>query len=211
MLRAHYAVATRPYPGEQENGDLVVALPPADATEDTAETMLFGLVDGAGHGPVAARTAAAARGELALHPSSSVVDALTTLHRVLAGTRGAVAGLARVDLAKNTVEYGGVGNIECRVLHPRQDPTRLISYNGLLGHTLPKPRTFSHSIAVGDMLVFHSDGVSGHWQPSQYPGLMLEAPAMVASLLLRDWGRHTDDATVLVVRFAEAAEEKMGA
>jgi hypothetical protein len=210
MLRAQYAVATRPFPGEQENGDLAVVLTPTDTSEDIAETMLFGLVDGAGHGPVAARTAAVAQNELALHPTSSVADALTAVHRALGGTRGAVAGLARVDLAKNTLEYGGVGNIECRVLHPGQDGSHLISYNGLLGHTLPTPRIFTHSIAVGDMLVFHSDGVSGHWQPSRYPGLALEAPAMVASLLLRDWGRRTDDATVLVVRFA-AAKEKVEA
>ena len=211
MLRARYAVATRPFPGEWENGDLVVVLTPIDTPEERAETMLFGLVDGAGHGPVAAQTAAAAQSELASHPSSSVSDALTAVHRALSGTRGAVAGLARVDLARGTLEYGGVGNIECRVLHPEQAGFHLISYNGLLGHTLPRPRTFNHSIAVGDMLVFHSDGVSGHWQPSRYPGLALEAPAMVASLLLRDWGRHTDDATVLVVRFAAAEEEKVGA
>jgi stage II sporulation SpoE-like protein len=210
MLYARYAVATRPFPGEQENGDLAVVVTPDDPAKACGETMLFGLVDGAGHGPVAAKTAAAAGSELALHPLRSVADALTSLHRVLGGTRGAVAGLARVDLANNTVEYGGVGNIECRVLHQGHDSTRFISYNGLLGHTLPTPRTFNYSIAVGDMLVFHSDGVSGHWQPSRYPGLLLEAPAVVASLLLRDWGRYTDDATVLVVRFAEA-EENVGA
>jgi hypothetical protein len=211
MLRAQYAVATRPFPGELENGDLAVVLTPTGIAEAAAETMLFGLVDGAGHGPVAARTAAAAQSELALHPTSSVAESLTAVHRALGGTRGAVAGLARVDLAKNTLEYGGVGNIDCRILHPGQDGSHLVSYNGLLGHTLPTPRTFTHSIAVGDMLVFHTDGVSGHWQPSRYPGLALEAPAMVASLLLRDWGRRTDDATVLVVRFAAAAKEKVEA
>ncbi|MGH2387358.1 MAG: SpoIIE family protein phosphatase, partial [Chloroflexota bacterium] len=133
------------------------------------------------------------------------------IHHSLTGTRGAVAGLARVDLAKGTIEYGGVGNIEGRILHPDRNGSHLMSYNGLLGHTLSRPRTFSHSIAGGDLLVLHSDGVSGRWQTSQYPGLLAEAPAMVAAVLMRDWGRQTDDATVLVVRFDEAAERRMGA
>jgi stage II sporulation SpoE-like protein len=211
MLRARYAIATRPFPGEVENGDLALVLPSADAEQEHAETMLFGLIDGAGHGRDAAHAADLGQRRLADRPITFVADALTAVHQALTGTRGAVAGLAIIDLVERTLEYGGVGNIECRILHANRNRSNLISYNGLLGHTFPRPRTFSHSLAEGDMLVLHSDGVSGHWHSDQYPGLEAEAPAMVASILLRDWGRLTDDATVLVVRFAGAAEEGFGA
>jgi serine/threonine protein phosphatase PrpC len=209
MLRARYAIATRPFPGELENGDLALVLPETEAAQASAKSMLFGLIDGAGHGPVAAQVAALARSELTHRVPTTLEDALKAVHLVLAGTRGAVAGLARVDLVGGTLEYSGVGNIECRILHSDRNGSSLISYNGLLGHTFPGLRTFNHAITAGDMLILHSDGVSGHWQTSRYPGLSAEVPSMVASVLMRDWGRATDDATVLVVRFDGVGEERL--
>ncbi len=210
MLRAHYAIATRPFPGELENGDLALVLPESEAARTEAKTMLFGLIDGAGHGPAAAHAAALAHGALNRPVPTPLPEALKAVHMALAGTRGAVAGLAQVDLEGGTLEYSGVGNIECRILHSDRNGSSLMSYNGLLGHTFPGLRTFTHAIALGDMLVLHSDGISGHWQTSCYPGLTAEAPSMVASLLMRDWGRATDDATIVVVRFDGVAEEILG-
>ena len=45
----------------------------------------------------------------------------------------------------------------------------------------------------------HSDGISTHWDPGQYPGLIARHPAVIATVLFRDFGRGNDDATVVVL------------
>jgi hypothetical protein len=35
---------------------------------------------------------------------------------------------------------------------------------------------------------------------SDYPGLLQRSPQLLAGILMRDYGRETDDATVLVAR-----------
>jgi hypothetical protein len=46
----------------------------------------------------------------------------------------------------------------------------------------------------------HSDGIKTRWDISQYPGLALLYPALVAAVLYRDFNRASDDTTVLVCR-----------
>jgi serine/threonine protein phosphatase PrpC len=50
------------------------------------------------------------------------------------------------------------------------------------------------------LLIMHSDGVSNRWSLDAHEGLIGRHPAVVAAVLLRDFGRGRDDATVLVVR-----------
>jgi hypothetical protein len=182
-----------------ESGDraLVIAVEP---TTGSSPRLLVALVDGAGHGPPAAVAADTAERYLREHPAEEIGHALGGLHAVLRGTRGAVAAMAHLDLGAGTLAYGGVGNVEGRLLRKDGGGARLISYRGLLGATLPRVRTFLHPLAAGDLLVLHSDGVSAFWTPTSYPGLHAEPPGVVASIVLRDWGRQTDDATVLALR-----------
>jgi len=46
----------------------------------------------------------------------------------------------------------------------------------------------------------HSDGLQGRWSFDPYPGLAERHPAIVASVLYRDFCRGHDDVTVCVVR-----------
>jgi hypothetical protein len=48
----------------------------------------------------------------------------------------------------------------------------------------------------------HSDGVSGRWDLTRYPGLSFRDPSVVAGVLYRDFSRQRDDALVVVVRAA---------
>jgi len=45
-----------------------------------------------------------------------------------------------------------------------------------------------------------SDGLSAIWDLESYPGLLEQSPQLLAGVLMRDYGRDTDDATVLVAR-----------
>jgi hypothetical protein len=45
-----------------------------------------------------------------------------------------------------------------------------------------------------------SDGLSETWDINSYPGLLGRSPQLLAGVLMRDYAREADDATVLVVR-----------
>jgi hypothetical protein len=55
---------------------------------------------------------------------------------------------------------------------------------------------------AGLIVVLHSDGVSANWSLDRYNGLSGRHPSLIAAVLLRDWGRSRDDATVLVMKRA---------
>jgi hypothetical protein len=42
--------------------------------------------------------------------------------------------------------------------------------------------------------------VSATWEIDSYPGLLGHSPQLLAGVLMRDYGRDSDDATVLVIR-----------
>jgi len=48
----------------------------------------------------------------------------------------------------------------------------------------------------------HSDGLQSRWDLSRYPGLLSRHPALIAGVLLRDFRRERDDASVLVLKGA---------
>jgi hypothetical protein len=48
------------------------------------------------------------------------------------------------------------------------------------------------------MVVMHSDGISARWDLADYPGLRARGPAIIAGVLMRDFARNRDDASVVV-------------
>ena len=79
-------------------------------------------------------------------------------------------------------------------------PVRPVSVNGTLGARLLGVRVWSHPWAEGATVVMATDGISASWDIASYPGLLRKNPQLLAGVLLRDFGRDSDDATVLVAR-----------
>ena len=48
--------------------------------------------------------------------------------------------------------------------------------------------------------MLHSDGCRSGWDLAEHPGLARRDPLVIASLLLRDYERGRDDASVVVAR-----------
>jgi hypothetical protein len=48
----------------------------------------------------------------------------------------------------------------------------------------------------------HSDGLQTKWDLSSYAGLLSRHPALIGGMLLRDFRRKRDDASVLVLKAA---------
>ncbi|HEX8556820.1 MAG TPA: ATP-binding protein [Pyrinomonadaceae bacterium] len=185
-------VWSRPRPGEDTNGDAYFV------GRHEGETLLA-VVDGLGHGRGAREASAAAVEVLERWRGESLGELVQAVHDALRVTRGAVMGAVVLDHARETFQYAGVGNVEVRVLGA-VEPARPIPANGTLGARLPPVRVWPHRWTEGSTLVIASDGISATWDPSSYPGIIARSPQLLAGVLLRDFGRNSDDATVLVYR-----------
>jgi serine phosphatase RsbU (regulator of sigma subunit) len=186
------AVAERLFPGETVSGD-------AWQVDRHGDTQRVTVIDGLGHGRDAAAAARAAKEVLAAHPELSAVDALRACHRALHATRGAAMWIGSLDVAGGVLTYAGIGNVEARLLQvPREH--RLPSQRGIVGAVLPTLRGFEEALAPGWVLVVHTDGVRDHFDRDALADLALGDPQSMADGILATWGRHTDDALVLVAR-----------
>lgn len=187
----HGAVCV-PYPGEEECGDAV-----AVAAADGRLSAL--VVDGLGHGPLAAAAAARAVELFGAHVGTPLVELMRRLHDGLRATRGAAAALVEIDARRGLVRFCGVGNIAATIAV--DGATRsLVSHHGTLGHDARKIMEFQYPWAPEALLVLNSDGLVSHWSLARYPGLAGRAPSLVAAMLYRDCRRQRDDTSVLVVR-----------
>jgi anti-sigma regulatory factor (Ser/Thr protein kinase) len=183
---------SRPRPGEETNGDAYFI------AEHGGQTLLA-VVDGLGHGHGAHEAAAAAVETLEHWRGEPLDELILGVHDALRVTRGAVMGAVVINPARASFNYAGVGNVEVRVLGATE-PARPIPSNGTLGARLSSVRVWPHRWAEGMMLVIASDGISATWDINAYPGLASRSPQLLAGVLLRDFSRLSDDATVLVYR-----------
>ena len=153
------------------------------------------VVDGLGHGPLAAHAAVRAGAVFDETPFDDGAVLIERAHRALAGTRGAALAVARIDAG---LRYTGVGNIS-GVLAGGERSRGLASQNGTVGLEIRKVLSFDYEWPPRGLLVMHSDGISNRWRLDAYPGLAQRHPAVVAGVLWRDFGRGRDDATIVVV------------
>jgi len=155
------------------------------------------VVDGLGHGPLAAAAAAAAVAAFGARPFAEPEEAMHELHRHLNGTRGAAAACAVLDAENSLLRYAGVGNI-AGVIATAGAQKGLLSHNGTLGAMLRRAQQLDYAWPAGSVLVMHSDGISSRWSLSAYEDLSARHPAVIAAVIYRDRARKHDDATVIV-------------
>jgi len=155
------------------------------------------VADGLGHGPLAAEAADLAGDVFAADGFDGPGSFCDRANRALSGSRGAAVAAAHVS---NTgVRYAGVGNISGSLVSPAES-RGLMSANGTVGLHMRKAHQLDYPWPDRALLIMHSDGVSNRWSLDAYEGLVARHPAVVAGVLLRDFGRGRDDATVVVVR-----------
>jgi len=188
---ADYGALALPKAGEDVSGDAwAVGGPPGRRT--------LMLADGLGHGPEAAQAAVEAVRVFRSNESAPPEAILQRMHLALRCTRGAAASVAALDPALGVVSFAGIGNVAgAAVGHGAQ--RRMVSHNGTLGHNVRKVQAFDYPLS-GSLVILNSDGVSNSWSLDAYPGLSEAHPTLVAGVLLRDFARGRDDATVLVCR-----------
>ena len=185
---------SRPLSGEKVCGDTYGARP-----VDRREQVM--LCDGLGHGPLAALAARAAMTGFASAAPDGPGAVLHHLNEHLRNTRGAVAAVAEIDRAANTVRFAGVGNVTATIVDG-QRRRAMASLPGIVGQLAGDARRsvreFDYPLPDGALVILHSDGLTDRWDLADYPGLAARAAVTIAATLLRDAGRRRDDAAVLV-------------
>ena len=181
-----------PIAGEQICGD-------AWAVSYQRGRSVFLVADGLGHGALAATAADEAVRLFEANAQRSPAEFIQLAHAALRSTRGAAMAVAEVNVLERLVRFAGVGNIAARILHNGASQG-LVSHNGTVGHQLHTVREFTYPWPEGALLVLNSDGLLTQWSLDRYPGLAEHHPALVASIVLRDFSRNRDDVTVVVAR-----------
>jgi negative regulator of sigma-B (phosphoserine phosphatase) len=190
-----WGVASRPLLGEASSGDqpLAQAFPGG---------LVFAVVDALGHGDPAASTAKICAAALGRHAGEPVERMIAWCHEALVGTRGAAVSVASYDAARSELTWTGVGNVESVFwASARSAPTaprHLVGRNGVVGMRLPPVRVTTIPVSSGDTLVFATDGIGAGFVTAVRPA---EPPQRIADTVLAGYGKETDDALVLVVRF----------
>ena len=159
-------------------------------------------IDGVGHGDEAAAASKIAVTTLEMYSDESVLALLRRCHEELKKTRGVVLSLASYNVRESAMTWLGVGNVEGRLLRadpqaqPRQES--LLLRGGVVGGQLPTLYASLVPVAPGDTLSFATDGVRSDFSE----GLTVsDAPQRTADRILAQYGKHTDDALVLVARY----------
>ncbi len=155
------------------------------------------LVDGLGHGEEAEQAAHAGRAAFVAAPFSAPHLLMEDLHQAMKASRGGAVAIARFDARQDRLDYAGIGNISASLVTPEK--TRgLTSHPGIVGAQYRKIQTFDYAPVNANLLILHSDGLQSRWNLRDYPGLVQRHPAVIATVLHRDFSRGRDDVTVLV-------------
>jgi anti-sigma regulatory factor (Ser/Thr protein kinase) len=187
-----FGAALAPYPGETVCGDHWTF-----GYAKSGRTLL--VADGSGHGAEAARAAELASRVFLDHLDEPCEQLVQRMHRALMPTRGAALAVARIDEAARTVRYVGLGNISGALVSDGV-VRHMVSHNGTAGHVAPRIREFAYDFTGNPMVLMHSDGLTSRWDLLAYPGLAAQHPSLVAGVLLRDYRRGRDDASVVAMR-----------
>ncbi|MBE7450015.1 MAG: SpoIIE family protein phosphatase [Kofleriaceae bacterium] len=195
VARSEVAILGAPDPGEAVSGDDAIA-------ERDGTHLLVSVIDGLGHGPHARDAALRAVDGLGRPPWPSVPELLARCHVTVAGSRGAVASVARVDLASGRCEHAGVGNVMTRLYDGDGKVRVLVTLAGTLGTGRLSRRLVGEELpfAPPRLLVMVSDGITSRLDLSRDPALLQRHPLVIAHRVVTNHGRGNDDTTVLVAR-----------
>ncbi len=191
-----WAERSRPFPGELESGDLAVVVPfPGGA--------LLAVIDGLGHGREAAAAARLAADVLRSDPTRWPAEQIVACHAALKGSRGAAMLVVSVSFMAPTITWAGVGNVEGWKVG-REQREAMISRAGVVGYQIPAPVERSRALDPADLVILASDGISPGFVETITPDGDLDE---MASAILSSQARASDDALVVIARYAPGGAE----
>jgi anti-sigma regulatory factor (Ser/Thr protein kinase) len=186
---------------------LVVAKPGEIVSGDGSYCMMTGnglikllVADGLGHGIEANRAFNEAVTAFKKDEGSSPAETLRHMHEAIRKTRGMVATVVVVDPVEKTWKICGVGNISAK-LSGFQHTKSYLSYNGIIGHNIPHTLN-DQELSQSDyqQIILCSDGIKSRWEHAKHPAIQKYDLIVQAAALYKDYGRKTDDMSVIIGR-----------
>jgi anti-sigma regulatory factor (Ser/Thr protein kinase) len=154
--------------------------------------------DGLGHGLQAYEAVRLAIAAFKICPDKDPPAVLRFIHNEVKKSRGLVGMVAALDFKTGVWKFCGIGNIAARIYEGLVFKS-FMSYNGILGLHLPGALSANeYAGQSGQCLIMGSDGLRSNWDLSRYPGVLKYDSTILAAILYKDYGRKTDDASVLV-------------
>jgi phosphoserine phosphatase RsbX len=180
---------SQPKTGEKVNGDAVLVRRDGDA-------LMLAVVDGLGHGPIAAEAAQAAIASFEAQAfETSVLSMMQSAHDALRGTRGVAATLCVIR--NRTVEACAVGNVQ---LSCSNADIPLVLSAGILGQRVQKYRVCQGQLQRSARIAVFTDGLSTRVSLLEVKGF---APDAACRALFDRHRRTEDDATILIADLAD--------
>lgn len=163
------------------------------------------VVDGLGHGSLAAAAADAALDVFAAAPFTPLDTLVQSAHTGLQTTRGAALFAMHMDTPAQ-LQYAGAGNVMGRIISGVSDRS-MITQHGTVGVQV-RSRTEVTTVDWPDhaVAVVHSDGIASRWKAEEVVPLLQRDPVLIAAVLLWRQTRGRDDATVLVIKQGDPVE-----
>ena len=177
-------------PGETLNGDSYVIC------NLSSDKTIAAIIDGLGHGKEAHMASNIIKEQILLKSELPLIELINYIHQAARGTRGAVIGLVYINIETKKLFFVGIGNIEGFVISP-SGKKGLISFGGILGHNIRTPQIFEFPFSKGDSVCLFSDGINTRWNSEEIN--WNEHPQKIADLLINNYSRSNDDATVLII------------
>lgn len=182
----------RHYPGESVCGDDWLVCESADA-------LIIALIDGLGHGEKAHEAAIATKDHVAscvqpdqAAPSLEVI--MESCHKAIRRTRGAAVALLK--LGEDHAHFLSVGNVALRLSGGHK--SGVICHAGIVGRRSRPHRSFPLLWPPRSSVFLFTDGISSRFQEP----VQALSPRQCAKQILNDYGKDTDDASILVLRRA---------
>lgn len=182
--------------GETESGDRVIVKLLDDG-------MLIAVIDGLGHGHAAAVAADLAVSTIENNASLDLAVIMQLCHNSLAGKRGAVISLVRLE-PDDTLTWLGIGNVEVSLLrnqhsHLIRSVERPVLRSGLVGQgQLPPMQSASVQVRYNDLVFMATDGINpGFTEDIDVTGM----PEEIAAEIMSNHASSADDALVFVGRY----------
>lgn len=190
--RIEIGEAHRAYRNSHYNGDQV-------ASYRDSQQQLVALIDATGHGNVAYQTAILLAEHLRVNAQLPLPTIMQVLHEQALTTVGASVGIMRLMANSNSLEYIGVGNVNCLVFADKR--YRGLSKDGLIGQRLPTLRVQHLPFYPGSVAMLFSDGISQTGVVSDKFQTRLGSAKNIAQQILSRHGKIHDDASCVVMKW----------
>jgi negative regulator of sigma-B (phosphoserine phosphatase) len=193
-----WGVAAKALSGNPESGDQYVY-------QVFPQGALIAVVDGVGHGSLAAAAAREACQVLQSNPGEGVIALARRCHEKLRGTRGVALSLASFSFVEGSLAWLGIGNVR-GILLPAGDPwdgreESVFQCPGIVGSHLSRLRASVLTLSPWDTVIFASDGIEDHFDR----GLARrQHPQKAAQHIMEQHWRRSDDALILIARYKGA-------